>query len=510
MKTLQDILKDFEYEILNQTSDILVSNNNLTEKDILATKVEGIAFDSRKVQANYLFVAEKGELTDGHLYIDKAIANGATVIVFDSNDYTPNTTISTLDNSPIIYIKVKSSSFALALIAKNYYDNPSAHLTLVGITGTNGKTTTVTLLYELFTLLGYRCGKISTVENIIVDKVLPTERTTPDSITLNQLLSEMVKNKCEYVFMEVSSHSVVQNRIAGLDFRGAIFSNITLDHLDYHKTFAAYIKAKKKFFDDLSPLAFALTNLDDKNGEVMLQNTKAKRYSYSLQSAKSDFKAKILESTFEGMELVIDNKEVFVPMTGKFNAYNLLAVYSVASLLGVDKMEILKNLSLLKAAKGRFEIYKLKSGAYGIIDYAHTPDAVENVLKTINDCRTSGNQKIITIIGCGGHRDKSKRPLMAEISYSLSDILILTSDNPRDEIPEDIIKDMEKGLDNVSKMEDKQTFSIVDRREAIKVAIALAKKNDIILVAGKGHETYQEINGKKYHFDDKEEIMKGM
>ncbi len=510
MKTLQDILKDFEYEILNIEDNNSITNNSLTKTQILATKVEGIAFDSRKIQINNLFVAEKGELTDGHLYIDKAIANGATIIVFDEKDYTPSTRISSINNQPIIYIKVKSSSFALAQIAKNYYNNPSKNLILVGVTGTNGKTTTVTLLYELFTLLGHRCGKISTVENIIVDTILPTERTTPDSITLNKLLSEMVTKKCEYVFMEVSSHSVVQNRIAGLNFKGAVFSNITLDHLDYHKTFATYIKAKKKFFDDLYSSAFALTNIDDKNGEVMLQNTKAKCYTYSLQSAKSDFKAKILESTLEGMELVIDNKEIFVPMTGKFNAYNLLAVYSVAVLLGVDKMEILKHLTLLKAAKGRFEIYKLRSGAYGIIDYAHTPDAVENVLNTINDCRTFVSQKIITIIGCGGHRDKSKRPLMAKISYSLSDILILTSDNPRDENPEDIIKDMEKGLDNVPKSEDKQIFSIVDRREAIKIAIALAKKNDIILVAGKGHETYQEINGKKYHFDDKEEIMKGM
>lgn len=350
MKTLKDILKDFEYEILNIEDNNSITNNSLTKTQIL-TKVEGIAFDSRKIQINYLFVAEKGELTDGHLYIDKAIANGATIIVFDEKDYTPSTRISSINNQPIIYIKVKSSSFALAQIAKNYYNNPSKNLILVGVTGTNGKTTTVTLLYELFTLLGHRCGKISTVENIIVDTILPTERTTPDSITLNQLLSEMVTKKCEYVFMEVSSHAVVQNRIAGLNFKGAVFSNITLDHLDYHKTFAAYIKAKKKFFDDLSYSAFALTNIDDKNGEVMLQNTKARCYTYSLQSAKSDFKAKILESTFEGMELVIDNKEIFVPMTGKFNAYNLLAVYSVAVLLGVDKMEILKHLTLLKAAK---------------------------------------------------------------------------------------------------------------------------------------------------------------
>ena len=403
----------------------------------------------------------------------------------------------------------------MAQTAKNFYDNPSAKLKLVGITGTNGKTTTVTLLHELFTKLGYKCGKISTVENMIADKVLPTERTTPDSITLNELLSEMVARNCQYAFMEVSSHSVVQNRIAGLEFAGAIFSNITLDHLDYHKTFAAYIKAKKKFFDDLPASAFALSNIDDKNGEVMLQNTKAKRYLYSLKNAKADFKAKILESSLEDMEITFEdslnayrNLPVRLALVGKFNAYNLLAVYSTAILLGADKLDVLKNLSMLKAAKGRFEIYKLRNEAYGIIDYAHTPDAVENVLNTINDCRTSLTQKIITVIGCGGNRDKTKRPLMAEISYKLSDILILTSDNPRDENPEDIIKDMEKGLDQVHDTENKQVFSITDRREAIKIAIALAKKNDIILIAGKGHENYQEIKGVKHHFDDKEELMK--
>ena len=334
----------------------------------------------------------------------------------------------------------------------------------------------------------------------------------------------MVLQGCQYVFMEVSSHSVVQNRIAELKFTGAVFSNITLDHLDYHKTFAAYIKAKKKFFDDLPDTAFALTNTDDKNGEVMLQNTKAKRYSYSLQSAKADFKAKILESSFEGTDLMIDNKEVFVPMVGRFNAYNLLAVYSAAVLLGADKTEVLRNISLLKAAKGRFEIYRLQNGAYGIIDYAHTPDAVENVLNTINNCRTSLSQKIFTVIGCGGNRDKTKRPLMAQISYKLSDVLVLTSDNPRDENPEDIINDMKKGLESAeygndslkksntetSITDSKQIFSVTDRREAIKIAVALAKKNDIILIAGKGHENYQEICGVKHHFDDKEELMKYM
>ena len=494
MKTLQDILYNINYKI----EDNIYSNGDLSLFNTLY--IEGIAFDSRRVKENYVFVAEKGEVTDGHLYIDKAISNGAKVIVYDNNEFSPK-------NNSILYIKVQSSSLALAQIAKNFYDNPSSKLKLVGVTGTNGKTTTVTLLYELFTRLGYKCGKISTVENIIVEKILSTERTTPDSITLNELLYEMVLQGCEYVFMEVSSHSVVQNRIAQLEFAGAVFSNITLDHLDYHKTFAAYIKAKKKFFDALPKTAFALTNIDDKNGEVMLQNTKAKRYMYSLESAKADFKAKILESSFDGLDLIIDNKEVFVPIVGRFNAYNLLAVYSVAVLLDADKMEVLKNISILKAAKGRFEIYKLKNGAYGIVDYAHTPDAVENVLNTINDSRTALNQRIITVIGSGGNRDKTKRPLMAKISYQLSDILILTSDNPRDENPGDIIKDMEKGLENMTKTENKHTFSITDRKEAIKVAIALAKKDDIILIAGKGHENYQEIKGIKYHFDDKEELM---
>ena len=503
MKNLQDILKDIDFTIGNAVFDDTETKENATYSLLHTTYIDGLAFDSRKVKKDYLFVAEKGEVTDGHLYIDKAISNGAKVVVLEDEKFIAN-------NNGIIYIKVKSSSLALSIIARNFFDNPSAKLNLVGITGTNGKTTTVTLLHELFTQLGFKCGKISTVENVIVDKVLPTERTTPDSITLNELLSEMVAQDCKYVFMEVSSHSVVQNRIGGLTFAGAIFSNITLDHLDYHKTFAAYIKAKKKFFDDLPKTAFALTNLDDKNGEVMLQNTKAKRYFYSLESARADFKAKILESSFEGLDLMIDNKEVFVPMVGRFNAYNLLAVYSAAVLLGADKTEVLRNISLLKAAKGRFEIYKLKSGAYGIIDYAHTPDAVENVLNTINDCRVSLSQKVFTVIGCGGNRDRIKRPIMAQISYKLSDTVMLTSDNPRDENPEDILKDMANGLEEITREENKQIFSITDRREAIKVAIAMAKKNDIILIAGKGHENYQEICGVKHHFDDKEELMKGM
>lgn len=488
MKILKEILQGVEVmKIVNKQDE------NLT--------IQGLSFDSRKIKSECLFVAEKGAVTDGHLFIEKAIQNGANVVVLQDEEY--------VKHSNVVYVLVKDSSKALAQIAKNYFDDPSSELTLVGITGTNGKTTTVTLLYELFTALGYKCGKISTVENIIDTQILATERTTPDSITINSLLRQMVDVGCQYAFMEVSSHSVVQNRIYGLNFKGAIFSNITLDHLDYHKTFAAYIKAKKKFFDDLSKNAFAITNMDDKNGLVMLQNTKAKCYTYSLENAGCDFKAKVLEDSFDGLDLLIEGKEIFVPMVGKFNAYNILAVYSTAVLLGADKDEVLRNISLLKAAKGRFEIYKLKTGAYAIIDYAHTPDAVENVLKTITDCRKNISQKIFTLIGCGGNRDKSKRPIMANISYKYSDVLILTSDNPRDEDPEEILKDMQKGLEDKDE-QNKQVFKITDRREAIHIACNMAKQNDIILIAGKGHENYQEIKGIKYHFDDKEEVMKNI
>lgn len=487
MKSLKNIL--FGVDILQ------VKNYDLNDSNL---NIEGICFDSRQVKDNYLFVAQKGEQTDGHLYIGTAIQNGAKVIVLEQAQYVK-------DNDGIVYLIVKDSSLALAQIACNYFDNPSEELTLVGITGTNGKTTTVTLLYELFSLLGYKCGKISTIENIIGTEVTQAQRTTPDSITLNSLLRQMSDAGCRYVFMEVSSHAIVQNRVAGLKFALGIFSNITLDHLDYHKTFANYIKAKKKFFDDLSKEAFALTNIDDKNGEVMLQNTKAKRYTYSLESARSDFRAKILESTFEGLDMIIDNQEVCIPMVGKFNAYNILAVYSAARLLGFEKTEILRNISSLKAAKGRFEIYKLKNSSYAIIDYAHTPDALENVLTTINNCKESLSQRVITVVGCGGNRDKSKRPLMAQIAQRLSQIVILTSDNPRYENPDEIINDMKAGIkddnDSLAKV-----LTVVDRHEAIKIACTMAKDKDIILIAGKGHENYQEVNGVKHHFDDKQEI----
>ncbi len=452
-----------------------------------------IEFDSRRVKPSCLFVAEKGEVSDGHNYIEAAISNGAVAVVVEDMPEQK------ADN--VIYIKVESSSFALGVIARNFYDNPSKKLKLVGITGTNGKTTTATLSYNLFKTLGFECGLVSTIVNRIGERELPTERTTPDVLKLNELLSEMVEVGCEYVFMEVSSHAVVQNRIAGLTFFGGVFSNITHDHLDYHKTFANYIKAKQGFFTSLPANAFALTNIDDKNGEKMVECTQAKRYTYSL-TRQADFKAKIIENCFEGLLLNINGKEVSTQLVGKFNAYNLLAIYSIARLCGMNEQETLLGLSRLKAAAGRFEVHYLRNGATAIVDYAHTPDALDNVISTINAVRMDG--RLITVVGCGGDRDKTKRPEMAAISQKGSDILILTSDNPRSENPEDILADMRVGVKDTMNV-----FCITDRREAIKLAVQLAQnKSDVILIAGKGHETYQEINGVKYHFDDKEEISK--
>lgn len=485
MKTLKDILNNVKVEQI------------INEKELF---VEGLAFDSRKVKEGFVFIAEKGEQTDGHLFIRKAIKQGAKAIVLEQmpeeKDILPD----------IIYIKVKSSSLTLGLMASNYYDHPTKKLKLVGITGTNGKTTTVTLLYRLFSSMGKSCGLISTIENRIKETIIPTERTTPDALTLNSLFAEMVSQGCEYAFMEVSSHAVVQNRIAGLKFSCAVFSNITLDHLDYHKTFENYIKAKKKFFDDLPSKAFAISNLDDKNGKVMLQNTKAKKIFYSLSNASADYRASVLDDSFDGLQLVIDNKEIYSPLIGRFNAYNLLVIYSVAVTLGMAKQEVLVHLSALNSAPGRFERYRLSSGAIAIIDYAHTPDALENVLKTIKEINAIKKQKVFCVIGCGGDRDKTKRPIMASIGQKFSDVLILTSDNPRTERSEDIIEDMKKGL--TKDKDGKIHFCITDRREAIKLACTLANKNDIVLVAGKGHENYQEINHVKHHFDDKEEVLK--
>ncbi|MBO7277098.1 MAG: UDP-N-acetylmuramoyl-L-alanyl-D-glutamate--2,6-diaminopimelate ligase [Bacteroidales bacterium] len=452
-----------------------------------------IVFDSRKVQEGSLFVAQRGTQIDGHNFIESAIKDGAKAIVLEQ--------MPDKIQDGITYIKVGNSAKALAILARNYYDNPSSKLKLIGITGTNGKTTTVTLSYNLFKSLGYECGLISTIVNRIGDREVVSTHTTPDALSLNKLLNEMVENSCEYVFMEVSSHAVDQYRIWGLSYYGGVFSNITHDHLDYHKTFANYINAKKGFFDSLSAKAFSLTNIDDKNGEKMLESTKSKKYTYSL-SRMADFKAKIIENSFFGLLLNINGKEVSTQLVGEFNAYNLLAIYSIAELCGLKQEEILLGLSKLKAAAGRFETYRLKNGAVAIIDYAHTPDALFNVISTINEIKLGG--KLITLVGCGGNRDKTKRPEMAKIAQEGSDVVILTSDNPRFENPDDIIEDMKKGI-----IDNESLFCITDRRQAIKLASQLAKdKNDIILVAGKGHETYQEISGVKHHFDDKEEVLK--
>lgn len=459
-------------------------------KDVQINQIE---FDSRKVCQGTLFVAQRGVVSDGHNYLDSAISNGAVAVVVEE--------LPQNINDEVVYIQVENSSYALGILAKNYFHDPSSKLKLVGITGTNGKTTTATLSYDLFSSLGYCCGLISTIVNKIADKNFPTERTTPDVLSLNKLLLEMVEAKCEFVFMEVSSHAVVQYRIAGLSFFGGVFSNITHDHLDYHKTFTNYINAKKGFFDSLSSEAFALTNIDDKNGEKMVESTKARKYTYSL-SRLADYKTKIVENCFEGLLLNINGKDVNTMLVGRFNAYNLTAIYAIARLCGLDDQETLVGLSKLKAAAGRFEPHYLKNGATAIVDYAHTPDALENVLSTINSIRTTG--VLVTVVGCGGDRDKTKRPQMASIAQKGSDILILTSDNPRTESPESILKDMISGINDFDKV-----FTITDRREAIKLAAQLTKgKGDIILIAGKGHETYQEINGVKYHFDDKEEVAK--
>ncbi len=453
--------------------------------------VSSMAFDSRKVEQNSIFVAVSGTISDGHLFINQAIEKGAFVVVCEK--------LPSHLNENITFIKVENTALVLGLMSSNFYNNPSKQLKLVGITGTNGKTTTVTLLYNTFKSLGYKVGLLSTISNKIHDKEIPSTHTTPDALQMNMLLNQMIEEGVSYCFMEVSSHAIVQNRIAGLTFSGAIFSNITHDHLDFHKTFSEYIKAKKLFFDQLSSSAFALTNLDDKNGIVMIQNTKAHRYTYSLQSV-SDFKCKIIENELSGLHLNIDGIDVITKLVGKFNAYNLTAIYATAILLGADKFEVLQILSNLNSAEGRFEYIKSAENITAIVDYAHTPDALINVLNTIDAIRTKSEQ-LITVVGAGGNRDAQKRPVMAKISAENSDITILTSDNPRNEDPEDIIKQMEAGVDISLK---RKVLTVLNRKEAIKTACAMAKNGDIILVAGKGHEKYQEIKGVKYHFDDKE------
>ncbi|SMO78601.1 UDP-N-acetylmuramoyl-L-alanyl-D-glutamate--2,6-diaminopimelate ligase [Solitalea koreensis] len=479
MQKLNNILKDIPVLELIGSSD----------KDINA-----ITFDSRVVRASTLFVAIKGTLVDGHKFIEQSIENGANAILCED---LPKTLI-----DGITYIRVADSHASLGLLGGNFYDHPSTKLKLVGITGTNGKTTCATLLFQLFRQLGYTCGLLSTVQNQIQDEVIPATHTTPDAVSLNALLAKMVEKGCDYAFMEVSSHALAQKRIEGLTFTGGLFTNITHDHLDFHKTFEEYLKAKKSFFDNLVDKAFAITNIDDKRGFVMLQNTRAHRKTYSLQTL-ADFKAKLVENHFNGMLLNIEGEEVWFKLVGQFNAYNLLAVYATAKMLGQDKQEVLSILSNIKGAEGRFDHMTAPNKTVGIVDYAHTPDAVQNVLETINDIR-SGKEKIITVIGCGGDRDRAKRPLMAKVACEWSDKVILTSDNPRSEDPTAIIEEMEKGVPVADRY---KTISIVDRKEAIKAACMLAQPGDVILLAGKGHEKYQEIRGVKYHFDDKEQLM---
>jgi len=457
-------------------------------------QIIGVHCDSRKIEPGFLFVAVPGTQADGHLFIGKALENGAKAIVcrtFPEN----------LLNG-VTYIRVKNSAETLGQIASVWNEEPSKRLTLVGVTGTNGKTTTATLLYQLFQKLGYKAGLLSTVCNYIHDKELPATHTTPDAIELNDLLAQMVKAGCDYVFMEVSSHAIDQKRIAGLHFKGGIFTNLTRDHLDYHVTFDAYRDAKKAFFDGLPAGAFALTNKDDKNGMFMLQNTKANKQTYSLLSL-ADFKGKILEAHFDGTEMSVNGKEIVTQFVGKFNAYNLLAVYGAAVLLGQTSDEVLRIATTLRSVSGRFQTFRSPEGYTAIVDYAHTPDALTNVLGAIREV-LSGKGKIITVVGCGGNRDKGKRPLMAKESARLSDCVILTSDNPRFEEPEDIIRDMEEGLTGVSQ---KKALKITDRKEAIRTACLLAQTGDVILIAGKGHEDYQEVKGVKRHFDDREIVM---
>lgn len=459
--------------------------------------IEKLCFDSRKVESFSLFTAIRGSAHDGHIHIEKAIEAGASAIVCEEM---PDRFF-----QKVTYVKVADSRKALAQIACNYYDNPSRDISLVGVTGTNGKTTVSSLCYQLFRSLGYKVGLLSTVRNIIHNRVLDATHTTPDPIIINELLREMVDSGCSHCFMEVSSHALDQKRSYGLDFDLAIFTNITHDHLDYHGTFDNYLAAKKLLFDGLAKDAYALVNLDDFHAEVMVQNCKAKIKTYALKAA-ADFKAKIIENQFSGMQLSMDGQEVWTKLIGDFNASNLLAVYACGVLLEENQLELLTALSNLKTVDGRFEYFKSENNITGIVDYAHTPDALENVLKTIKSIR-SGNEKLICVVGCGGDRDKTKRPQMAAIAAKFSDKLILTSDNPRSEEPEDIIEDMRKGLDPVQK---KKCLAIVDRREAIRTACSLANDKDIILVAGKGHEKYQEIKGKRNHFDDLEELTNAL
>ena len=471
-------LKDILYKV---TLDTVVGSTNIL--------VRNIHFNSRNVAINDVFVAVKGSLTDGHQYIESAIQQGAIAIICQE---LPN-----VIKTGITYVKVDDSSAALAIMASNFYGNPSENLKLVGVTGTNGKTTIASLLYQLFKKAGFKVGLLSTVKVMVDNQEFPATHTTPDSLTINRYLKLMNDEGVEFCFMEVSSHGIHQNRTLGLRFEGGIFTNLSHDHLDYHDTFAEYRDVKKRFFDELPKTAFALTNGDDKNGSIMLQNTKAKQYSYALKSF-ADYKAQILENQFNGLLLKLNDNEVWVRLIGNFNAYNILAIFATAELLGLEKEETLRLISELESVSGRFQFIISDQKITAIVDYAHTPDALQNVLETINDIRTK-NEDVITVVGCGGDRDKTKRPKMGHIASALSTKVIFTSDNPRTEVAEVIIDDIEKG---VEPQNFKKTMSIVDRKQAIKTACQLANPNDIILIAGKGHETYQEINGKRHDFDD--------
>jgi len=452
-------------------------------------QVNAIEFDSRQIKTNDVFVAIRGSVVDGHNFIEKAIELGAAAVVCEALP-------EQLQNG-ITYIEVDSASKALAFMAANYYDNPSGNLKLVGVTGTNGKTTVSTLLYQLFKKAGFKVGLLSTVKIMVGDKEFKTTHTTPDSLTINKYLSEMNDEGVEFCFMEVSSHGIHQNRTEGLVFEGGIFTNLSHDHLDYHNTFAEYRDVKKQFFDQLPTKSFALVNVDDKNGLVMLQNTKARKITYALKSY-ADYKAQILENQFSGLLLKLNDNEVWTRLIGSFNAYNILAIYATAELLGLEKVENLKLISELESVSGRFQYLVSDEKITAIVDYAHTPDALKNVLETINNIRTK-NEELITVVGCGGDRDKTKRPKMGHIASALSTKVIFTSDNPRSEVPDAIIEDIEKGVEPQNY---KKTLSIVDRKQAIKTACQMAQPNDIILIAGKGHETYQEIKGERFDFDD--------
>jgi UDP-N-acetylmuramoyl-L-alanyl-D-glutamate--2,6-diaminopimelate ligase len=478
MKKLTYIIENLSVETIVGTTDVVVSE---------------LCFDSREVKSGSCFFAINGTHADGHSFIDSVVEKGAAAVVCE--------VLPKKLSENVTYIQVKSSSYALGICVTNFYGNPSEKLKLVGITGTNGKTTTVMLLHELFLKLGYKVGLLSTIENKIDHRVLPATHTTPDAIRLNKILSDMVDEGCTHAFMEVSSHAIVQHRIAGLRFNGAVFSNITHDHLDYHKTFDAYLKAKKTFFDELPKTAFALSNIDDRNGEVMMQNTVAKKHTYALKSM-ADFRCKIIENSFTGLHLLINQSDVYCRLVGSFNAYNFLAIYATAILLGENSQDVLAIMSNLQTAEGRFDIIKSANGIVGIVDYAHTPDALENVLSTIANVR-KGNETLITVVGCGGDRDKSKRPIMAKIACKMSDKVILTSDNPRTEDSKSILDQMNEGVEQRDKS---RVLTILDREEAIRTACMLARSGDIVLVAGKGHEKYQEINGVQHHFDDKEKL----